>query len=87
MIRIARGARAEPVLVGIMIPPNYGIDYAAQFRDLYAAVAKKLGVTLVPFLLDGIAEKPSSSWPTRCIPRPRRSRASSTTCGRRSSRC
>ena len=58
MVMLARAARAEPVLVGIMIPPNYGIDYAAQFRDLYPELARKLKVPLVPFLLDGVAEKP-----------------------------
>ena len=58
MVVLARAARAEPVLVGIMIPPNYGIDYAAQFRDLYPELARKLKVPLVPFLLDGVAEKP-----------------------------
>jgi acyl-CoA thioesterase-1 len=58
MIRLARAARAEPVLVGIMIPPNYGIDYAREFRELYADVAKRNQVRLVPFLLEGIADKP-----------------------------
>jgi acyl-CoA thioesterase-1 len=58
MLRLARSARAEPVLVGIMIPPNYGIDYAAQFRDLYAALARQHKVVLVPFLLEGVADKP-----------------------------
>ncbi len=58
MIRIARQARAEPVLVGIMIPPNYGIEYAAQFRDMYGAIAKKSRTAFVPFLLEGIADKP-----------------------------
>ena len=58
MARLARKAGAQPVLVGIMIPPNYGIDYAAQFRQLYPAVAKKLDLPLVPFLLDGIADQP-----------------------------
>jgi len=58
MVKIARDAGARPVLVGIMIPPNYGIDYAAQFRDLYPSLAAKLKVPLVPFLLEGIAEKP-----------------------------
>src|SRR5947207_10386220 len=48
MIRLARQARAEPVLVGIMIPPNYGIDYAAEFRALYGDLAARLGVALVP---------------------------------------
>ena len=58
MVKLARSARAQPVLVGIMIPPNYGIDYAAQFRDAYPAAATKLKVPLVPFLLDGVADRP-----------------------------
>jgi len=58
MIRLARGAHAQPVLVGIMIPPNYGIDYAREFRQLYGEVARKLDVPLVPFLLEGIVDKP-----------------------------
>jgi len=58
MVRLARQARAEPVLVGIMIPPNYGIDYAEQFRALYPAVAAKNRIPIVPFLLEGIADKP-----------------------------
>jgi acyl-CoA thioesterase-1 len=58
MIELARRARAEPVLVGIMIPPNYGIDYAVEFRELFAALAKKHRIAYVPFLLAGLAEKP-----------------------------
>ena len=58
MIRLAREAHAEPVLVGLMIPPNYGIDYAVEFRDMYARLAAKHRVALVPFLLEGIADKP-----------------------------
>jgi acyl-CoA thioesterase I len=58
MIRLARQARAEPVLVGLMIPPNYGIEYAAQFRDMYADIARKQKTPFVPFLLEGLADKP-----------------------------
>ena len=58
MIRLARAAGAEPVLAGMMIPPNYGIEYAAQFRDLYARLAGAHRVPLVPFLLEGLADKP-----------------------------
>ena len=68
MIRQARQARAEPVLVGLMIPPNYGIDYAAQFRDLYAALAAKHRAPLVPFLLEGIAERPDLFLPDQLHP-------------------
>ena len=58
MIRLVRQARAQPVLVGIMIPPNYGIDYVSEFRDVYPAIAKADQVPLVPFLLDGVVEHP-----------------------------
>ncbi len=57
MIRLSRAARAEPVLVGLMLPPNYGIDYAREFRELFPDVARKAKVARVPFLLEGVAEK------------------------------
>ena len=57
MVKLARQARAEPVLVGLMIPPNYGIDYAREFREMFPDVAKRLKLALVPFLLEGVAEK------------------------------
>ncbi|HUR94040.1 MAG TPA: arylesterase [Gemmatimonadales bacterium] len=43
------------VLVGMRAPPNNGLDYARRFRDVYPALAKKNGVPLVPFLLEGVA--------------------------------
>jgi acyl-CoA thioesterase-1 len=57
MVRLARAAKAEPVLVGLMLPPNYGIDYAREFRALFADVARKSKAAFVPFLLEGVAEK------------------------------
>ena len=68
MIRLARAARAEPVLVGLMIPPNYGIDYAAEFRDLYATLARKEGAALVPFLLTGVADRAENFQPDQLHP-------------------
>ena len=68
MFRLARQAQAQPVLVGIMIPPNYGIDYASEFRDLYAALASKHKVPLVPFLLEGIVDKPDMFLPDQLHP-------------------
>ena len=56
MVKLVREARAQPVLVGIMIPPNYGIDYAREFREAYPALARARDVPLVPFLLAGVAE-------------------------------
>jgi acyl-CoA thioesterase-1 len=57
MIRLVRAAHAEPVLVGLMIPPNYGIDYAAEFRGVYATLAREESLVLVPFLLEGLVDR------------------------------
>ena len=42
------------LLVGMMAPPNMGGDYAARFNPIYEKLAKKHGVALYPFFLDGV---------------------------------
>jgi acyl-CoA thioesterase-1 len=42
------------VLVGMQALPNYGADYSRRFRGIYPQLAKRNGVVLVPFLLDGV---------------------------------
>jgi acyl-CoA thioesterase-1 len=46
---------AEIFLVQMEAPPNLGADYTRRFHDNYAAVAKEEGITLLPFLLNGVA--------------------------------
>jgi acyl-CoA thioesterase-1 len=57
-IELARNARAQVVLVGMMIPPNYGQRYAQEFREMYSSLAARYAVALVPFLLDQVALNP-----------------------------
>jgi acyl-CoA thioesterase I len=57
LIADCRRAKAEPVLIGFMIPPNYGIDYAREFHEMYLQLAKRNKLPLVPFLLEGIADR------------------------------
>ena len=54
----SRAAGAQVLLLGMMIPPNYGPDYARRFSDLYPRIAKDMGVPLVPFLLKGVGGVP-----------------------------
>ena len=68
MIRMVRDANAQPVLVGIMIPPNYGIDYANEFRELFPSLARRHGIPLVPFLLEGVADRPDMFLPDQLHP-------------------
>lgn len=42
------------LLVGMMAPPNMGADYAERFNPIYRKLAKKHGVELYPFFLDGV---------------------------------
>jgi acyl-CoA thioesterase I len=68
MITAVKATNAKVVLIGIQIPPNYGLDYATQFRDLYADLAKQNKTVLVPFLLEGVAEKLELFQPDRLHP-------------------
>ena len=45
---------AKIILAGMQIPPNMGKTYAGEFRALYAELAEKNDVTLIPFLLEGV---------------------------------
>ena len=55
MIRLAQAAGARVVLAGIRMPPSYGNRYTTDFEALYPQLAKRHGVPLIPFILDGIA--------------------------------
>lgn len=56
MIELARDSGAEVLLVGMQIPPNYGPRYTEPFHAQYQDLADTYQLTLIPFLLDGIAE-------------------------------
>jgi acyl-CoA thioesterase-1 len=45
------------LLLGMQIPPNYGIRYTQKFRDIYTKLANNNQIALVPFLLAGFGEK------------------------------
>jgi acyl-CoA thioesterase I len=57
-IELARNAKARVVLVGMLIPPNYGPRYEQEFRDMYTTLAARYSIALVPFLLDKVALNP-----------------------------
>ncbi len=51
--------RGIPVLLtGMLAPPNLGREYGAEFAAVFPRVARKHGVPLYPFFLDGVAAVP-----------------------------
>jgi len=57
MVKAARSADAQVLLVGMQIPPNYGQQYTRKFQAAFAEVARSQKVALVPFLLEGFADR------------------------------
>jgi acyl-CoA thioesterase-1 len=57
IIAAVKANKSRVVLVSVQIPPNYGIDYAKQFRELYFDIAKQSKLPPPPFLLEGLADK------------------------------
>jgi acyl-CoA thioesterase-1 len=47
------------LLVQMEAPTNMGARYTKAFHEMYPALAREHGVTLLPFLLDSVAGIPS----------------------------
>ncbi|WP_322629015.1 arylesterase [Halothiobacillus sp.] len=56
LIALSEQAGARVVLLGIMLPPNYGPAYTTPFRNMYHELARENHLPLVPFILQGVAE-------------------------------
>ena len=52
-------AGVKVMLAGMLAAPNLGADYAARFNPIYPDLAKKYGLALYPFFLDGVAGQPA----------------------------
>ncbi len=51
----AKFPNAKIVIAGMMVPPNMGPEYTANFRKIFPELAKKNNATLIPFLLQDVA--------------------------------
>ncbi len=58
IVKAAKAARSKVVIVGMRMPPNYGPQYTEQFQRSFSELAKEQGLALVPFLLEGVAQRP-----------------------------
>ncbi len=55
MIEAAQVSGAKVLILGMRIPPNYGPRYTEAFEHMYADLAKKYRVPLVPFFMEKVA--------------------------------
>ncbi len=55
LIMKSRAAGAQVLLVAIRVPTNYGQRYTTSFQSIYADLATRYRIGLVPFLTDEVA--------------------------------
>ena len=60
MVTLAQAAGARVLIAGMMVPPNFGHKYQADFAQMYADVAAAHQAALVPFIFKGIADRPDA---------------------------
>ncbi|MGR6859235.1 multifunctional acyl-CoA thioesterase I/protease I/lysophospholipase L1 [Aliivibrio salmonicida] len=51
-------ANAQPLLMQIQVPPNYGKRYSQAFGSLYPKLSEKHDIPLLPFFLEQVIVKP-----------------------------
>src|SRR3569833_1264325 len=56
IVKTAKKHRAQVLLLGMRLPPNYGPAYTQQFHEVYRTLAERHRIALVPFMLEGIAD-------------------------------
>ncbi len=49
---------AQPLLMQIQVPPNYGKRYSQAFGSLYPKLSEKHAIPLLPFFLEQVIVKP-----------------------------
>jgi len=57
IIQSCRNHQARVLLIGMKMPPNYGVAYTRQFEENYRELASRYKIPLLPFLLEGLGEK------------------------------
>lgn len=57
LVQISQQAKAQVIIFGMKIPPNYGTAYSKAFENNYKIVSQQYKVKLLPFFLEGVAGK------------------------------
>ena len=55
IVDYAQKSEVNVVIAGMLMPPNYGPKYTAEFKKMFEDVAKEKNIRRLPFLLDKVA--------------------------------
>jgi acyl-CoA thioesterase-1 len=54
MIKLAQKANVKVMLLGMKIPPNYGVAYSQKFEQVFKDLAKQYALPFIPFFLEKV---------------------------------
>jgi acyl-CoA thioesterase-1 len=57
IIEICQQNNTLVLLIGMQLPPNYGITYTKKFQAVFTQLAENYQIKLIPFLLAGFGDK------------------------------
>jgi acyl-CoA thioesterase-1 len=57
IIRYAKEKKVKVLLLGLLMPPNYGSSYTRDFGNMYLNLSRNEKVPMLPFFLEGVAGK------------------------------
>ena len=58
IIQIAKNKKIKIIITGMIAPTSYGSEYKESFDKIFFNLSKEYNLQLIPFLLEGVAQKP-----------------------------
>lgn len=58
LVTLSQQSKANVILFGMKIPPNYGQAYTQAFEKTYLSVSQQYKIKRLPFFLEGVAGHP-----------------------------
>lgn len=59
MVQASQQKGAKVLILGMQLPPNYGVRYITAFAEVFPRVAGEFDVSLVPFVLEDVGGVPA----------------------------
>lgn len=63
IIKLAKEKKVKVLLLGLLMPPNYGKKYVEEFEAMYKKIASEEKVPFLPFVLKDVAGKSEFNLP------------------------
>ena len=71
IVKLAKEKKIKILLLGLLMPPNYGKKYTDEFEAMYKSIASQEKIPFLPFILRDVAGKTDLNLPDGIHPNPK----------------